>query len=138
MRRGKIGEAIQIRDKLQLYLKAGEITKSSKDQWTSPDMRGYQAQFIEVVDLVEEILITLQDLFRKGYPQLEKWYGIDCHHKEELLKEEKKLKEFEDQWDKAIREAYDRNYILTSLYGRQLLNYLVKKPNQLIKEPIIS
>ena len=141
MRGVKIGEVTQIRDRLQLNLKAEEITKSCKDQWTSPDMRGYQAQFIEVVDLVEEIIITLQSLFRKGYPQLEKWYGIDCYHKEELLKEDKKLKEFEDQWDKAIREAYDRNYILTSLYGRhfnQLLNYLVKKPNQLIKEPIIS
>ena len=131
MRGVKIDEAIRIRDRLQLILKAGEITHSDEGQWTSPDMRGYQTQFIEVVDLVEEIIITLQSLFRKGYPQLGKWYGIDCHNKEELLKEKQKLKEFEVQWDKAIREAYNKNYVLTSFYGRQfnqLLNYLGKKP----------
>ena len=127
----KIDEAIQIRDRVHLTLKADEMMQSQTSQWTSENMRDFQIRYIEVIDLIEDILIILNSLFQKGYPKLEKRFTIDCHHKKDLISEKEKFKAWESQWDELIREAYQQHYILTLLYGRQfnkLLDYLQNKP----------
>ena len=131
MKEVKIDEAIQIRDRVHLTLKADEMMKSHDNQWTSDKMKEFQNKFIEIIDLIVDILMILNGLYQKGYPKLQKKFDLDCHNKEDLLIEKEKLETCESDWDELIRDAYLNYYVLTLLYGRQfnkLLEYLQKKP----------
>ena len=116
-----IVDAIEMRDRLLLTLKSGEMNVFTKEmpQSQNEDLERYKI-FIEAVESIEAIVLAIGSLYRKGSPEVEEKYEFEFNIK--LLRT--KREEFEKRkqgWDVSLELAFTNFYSLTFLHGRQFI-----------------
>jgi hypothetical protein len=109
---------LELKDRASLY-KNPSNTRLNEE---SPEDLNKISIFIELVNSVNNIIRSLNNLYDNGYPEfsrLDREFSIQAGLFREVKEFESILHDQLKEWEDMLREAYDNYYFLTCLSGRQ-------------------